>query len=160
MIVYMIAQVLTPPPMIPASPPKYIPIPSPVSDRPPAEVFAVDVTVRADKQTLFEGPLRVSRTTPASMQREQSEAPPGACPDQEYGGRANNRLRLQLTSSFSQSSQTRITVSVSWTRPVERPCPTPTGSRTVEVTQTVVLPPGQIVTVAGDAGLVVTLRRR
>jgi hypothetical protein len=159
MIVYTIAQVLTsqvPPPAPPAPPAIHVVQPN----RNLTEVTTVDVVVRAGNEVLFEGPLRVAVIAPAAMSHEQTEAPPAGCPAKGYRDRAVRRLRLNLSANAGQGGDRDYAVSVSWTRPIDRACPAPTGTRTVELTETVMLSVGRAVTVTGDGDLSVTLRRR
>ena len=70
-----------------------------------------------------------------------------------------NEVNIDLNQFGFGADPARTSISVRWVRPAGEGC-AELGSRTVEIRQAVILPAGQTVTLSGDGGLVVELRRR
>jgi len=121
----------------------------------------IDVRVAGDRAILWEGTLRVSPTAGANITQNRSEAAPDSCTaDPRRGSNVSTSLRLALRVGSDRGGGSLYSVDVNWTRPGSADqCPTG-GTRGVHLEQAVVLAPGQAVTLRGDAGLTVELRRR
>jgi hypothetical protein len=152
-----------------SSPPQVVtvtpPIISPrIRDVSPEAIVAVPIHVRvaAGNQVLFEDTLRAARNSSASFEQSRSEAPAGPCPANRGYGYGGNResLRVQVYVVDSGPSGPSARVTVNWQRPSDTAGCNPEGSRTVAISETVPLQPGQTATIRGDGGLVVTLSRR
>lgn len=126
------------------------------------ERFTVDVEVSAGTEVLWKGSLRLSSGQPASFRREVSEAPAAQCEAGAYGTRPDqSSVNLTMVPSRWSGRENSVDVKLRWGRPTPDACATPGSSvRTVELNQSVQLQPGQWVTVSGDAGLVLKIRRR
>jgi hypothetical protein len=161
-----------PPPAVtvaaPVPPPIVAVMPSPpplvrVSGQmPPAIVVPLHVRVAAGKQLLFEDTMRIARGAGASFSQNRSEAPAALCPTDRfygYGERQSLNVQLNLRGEY-QAEDPGVNVSVTWQRPSGSADCGPDGSRSVSLSETVELKPGQSATVHGDADLTVTLSRR
>ena len=148
-------------PPVPAPPPIVaLPRVDPASSAPPV---TFDVEVRAGGEVQWSGPMRVSGQSPASFSRNKSDAAEALCPSPVYpGASARTSLSVTLTSRRVAPDRIGYNLRVSWDRPgpVADACLAPQSTRTVALTQNVAIEPGQSVTVNGDGGLSVTLRRR
>jgi hypothetical protein len=146
----------------PRSPPVITAPPAPMLVSPAREPIApsqLDVRVTAGRELLWEGSLRVG-VTGGTYRQDLTQAPEEPC----LSGSPNG---LQLRSGFvvsitrlrygRPSNQHQLTVN--WSRPSDSESCTNNGARTVELRQTINLDPGQEVTLEGDAGLSVRIRR-
>ena len=163
----MISASPSPPPVIVALEPASqsgITFAQPVRPATPPEAvvpYLVDVTITADGRTLYKGTLRLARAYSASYNETVQQAPAEICPGaRTYEASQRTNLGLGLNSQFLENEE-RISVNLSWVRPraVSASCRY-TGSRTVQVNDTVTLKPGETVVIKGDAGLELTLSRR
>jgi hypothetical protein len=124
-------------------------------------VVPVHVRVTAGNQVLFDDTLRVARSIGASFSQSRSEAPETVCPAPRYYGVDNrNSLNVSLYLREDVDGTPGINVSLNWQRPTDMALCGADGSRSVSLSQSVPLGPGQSATVRGDAGLAVTLTRR
>lgn len=126
-------------------------------DRETGPPAILDIRVSGEDGFAWRDTLRVAHRAPASVTQSRTEAPSGRCPAEiqyDYGVRANFTITVNVrsTSNFS--------VSIDWTRPASLDGCTAAGSRTVRLSQTVELAPGQSVMLEGDAGLKVEIKRR
>ena len=154
------AQVAPPPPVISVPPVIHSSPRFAVSNRVPGERYTVEVEIRAGTETLWSGPMNVSTTQGANFSRQMSEAPASDCGPEGYGQQAQNSLSLQLNPQRVPDAGASLGVSVRWGRTIPGTCPYRNSSRTVELNETVALTPNKSVTLTGDAGLTVRLRRR
>jgi hypothetical protein len=119
----------------------------------------VRVRVTAGGEQLLNDVFRINRNASASYQVSRSEAPESSCQPASYSG-SQERYSLNLNLYLrGETTDPMVNVSVSWQRPTKPLDCVGDGSRQVQLTQTVRLPPGQSVTIQGDAGLSVTLSR-
>jgi hypothetical protein len=127
----------------------------------PNAVAPIRVHVVADNRTLFDDELKVGRSSGASYNESRSEAANIDCSaDRYYGGGDRSSLSVQLYLRDEVQTGPAVNLSITWQRPASTGvCPNE-GTRSVSLTQTVPLAPGQSATLRGDGGLVVTLSRR
>lgn len=127
----------------------------------PSAVAPIRVRVAVGTQTLFDDELRVGRGSGASYSESRSEAPSIDCSaDRYYGGGDRSSLSVQLYLRDEVQTGPAVNLNVTWQRPAStNVCPNE-GTRSVSLTQTVPLAPGQSATVRADGGLSVTLSRR
>jgi hypothetical protein len=124
-------------------------------------VVPIHVRVTAGNQILFDDTLRVARSVGASFSQSRSEAPETVCPTPRYyGGDNRNSLNVSLYLREDVDGTSGVNVSVNWQRPSDMVQCGADGSRSVSLSQSLPLAPGQSATVRGDAGLAVTLIRR
>ena len=132
--------------------------PTPGADVPAP--YSVDVTISVEGRTLWKGTLRLARTYSASYNQTVQEAPAEICPGmRSYEATQRTNFGIGLNSQFTEN-QERINVNFSWVRPQPAKSCGSSGSRTVQINETVPLKNGETVTLTGDAGLVLTLSRR
>lgn len=119
----------------------------------------IDFSISTREGPLWQGSLRVGQRGPSSMSMDRTEAPPANCvPAERYSTYFRNNLKLSVNTVRANGDYPLYRIDVSWTRPQEGDCFG--GTRTVELTQNVELPPGRDVTVQGDGALTVRLRLR
>ncbi len=129
----------------------------------PAASF--DIEVRAGGEVLWSGPMRVSRLVAGRFERRKTEAPAASCGD---GG--TSRVNAAENTTLSVNVQRYLgapiddaafTLSVTWVRPGEGDaCGGGRATLTSGISQQLRLAPGQSLTINGDSGLTVRLRRR
>lgn len=125
------------------------------------ERYMVDVDVRADGAVVWTGALRVASNGLASFRRDQSEADERDCGTRSgFRSGVQTGFSLQLRPLRFDDTDSGIAVSLRWTRPGAGTCPIQSGTRTIEMNDTVGLKAGESVTLKGDGGLVIKLHRR
>ena len=133
----------------------------PFEQLPAVEVAPIAVLVRAGDRLLFSGTLRVASGSGASYSENRSEASRTTCPTlRPYESTERSSLSIQLYLREDQRAGQAVNVNVNWQRPAPGGSCGNDGTRSVQLSQTVQLQPGQNATVEGDAGLVVNLSRR
>ena len=137
-----------------------VPLVPPFSHVPPVVVFPISVRVAAGGKILFNDTLRVAAGSAASFSENRSEASLTTCPGRPYESTERSSLSVQLYLRDNQATGPAVNVSVNWQRPAPGSTCANDGTRSVQLGQTVQLQPGQSATIAGDAGLLVTLTRR
>jgi hypothetical protein len=124
-----------------------------------SEAVPVRIRVSAGGRLLFDDVLRIARNSGASYQEYRNEAAETVCNGERYSNSQDrNTLNINLSLREDRPMSPRVSVSVNWQRPSEDEI-CGDGTRTVQLSQTVPLAPGQSATVQGDAGLTVTLTR-
>lgn len=130
----------------------------------PVQVTDIDAVIRAPSGVLWQGTLQVARGRESSWSQTRSEPPRTICPAPSHYGSEREMLSLSLTpvaggmpGAMSGGMADSVMVNVRWTRRGDGACD---GVRTVELRQSVVLADRQTVSVSGDGGLRVELRRR
>jgi hypothetical protein len=155
------------PQQIPPSPPVWPTItPSPAGGGRwpqirPSQRYTIDVDASAAGNTLWRGSLRVGAPSGASFQRTLTEAPPEGCAtggELSYPG-VRDSFRVQLNASSRDDETPRQSFTVEWQRPSDQ-CTSGVTTRTVQLSGSLQLKPGQSVTVEGDAGLTLRFSRR
>jgi hypothetical protein len=132
----------------------------PEANEAPPDVIEMRVTSGSEK--LWEGRLRVGRTS-ASLIQYIHEAEPAGCPASDHGRSVYSNVNVSLQRwklSTTPAGAFNYQLRVSWQRPSSPHGCLTEGSRTVEVNQGLDLKPGQAITLKGDVGLVVWVRRR
>ena len=148
------------PPMIYAPPPVIRSVVTPNSDQRRPQRTTIEVEVRTGSEVLWSGQLAVSASQGATFTRRLSEASTDDCQAAGYVSPMENMLSVQLGPFRQVESDGPLSVAVRWVRPTPPACPIRGGSRTVEINDAVVLTPGRSVSLNGDGGLSVRLRRR
>lgn len=111
-------------------------------------------------QTLWSGTLRVGGYGGgANVSRSLRQAPPYGCPaDPDEGYRSEeNSFNMGLNMQRPDDGVTRYRFNVSWQRPGDS-CSEAMIQRSVQLSGTASLAPGQSVSIQGDAGLVLRLK--
>jgi hypothetical protein len=126
----------------------------------PLPRYVIDVDASANGKTLWRGSLRMGAPSGANFQRTLTEAPPEGCPISEtvYSG-ARDSFRVQLGDQSRAEEAPRQSFNVEWQRPSDQ-CTSGITAKTVQLSGTLQLKPGQSVTVEGDAGLALRFTRR
>jgi hypothetical protein len=123
-----------------------------------SESVPVRIRVSARGRLLFDDVLRVARNSGASYQQYRNEAAETVCAERYSNSQDRNTLSINLGIREEPPMGPSVSVSVNWQRPSEDDI-CGDGTRTVQLSQTVPLAPGQSATIQGDAGLTVTLSR-
>jgi hypothetical protein len=126
----------------------------------PAQVDTLQVRISSPEGLLWQGPVRVSRNQGASYQQNLSQAFADSCPpDSGYDRSERRHINFSIYSQQSQQG-VQYRVDVSWARPIIDSSCGETGTRTVQINQTMFLNPGETQAMSGDAGLKVEISRR
>ena len=144
----IITTAVAPPPMIVPS----MPVPSPP--------VVVDVRVTAGGRILFADEMRVDDMMGASYSQSRSESPARACKPYRYGRQQSTTFNLRLNARSGEAATRLMSVSVSWSRPIDDADCTSSGTRSASIDQTVAWEPGRPLVLTGDGGLRVELRPR
>jgi hypothetical protein len=123
--------------------------------------YAIDVDASAGGKTLWRGSLRLGAPGGANFQRTLTEAPPEGCAtggEPAYSG-VRDSFRVQLNASSRDDEKPRQSFTVEWQRPADQ-CVGGVTTRTVQLSGSLQLKPGQSATVEGDAGLTLRFSRR
>lgn len=128
-------------------------------DAQPVMLATFDIDISARGARLWSGPLRVSTNEGASFSRTVQQATP--C-EKQNGARSQSET---ITLSLAQQRNTdadRYDLTVNWERPGPEAgsCKGGRSTRETRLNEAIDLPPGGQVTVNGDGGLTITLRRR
>jgi hypothetical protein len=138
-------------PPAPPAPPQPFRVPA-WADR-PATTFVVRVSIGSDR--LVDERLRVGAQS-ANISQTRQEALAGDCPG--LAASLNRQLNVSLRPDFASPQSTdRFRLDLRYSRPVQQGCDS--GSRGLQLDQQFTLRPGQSLTLTGDAGLRVELRR-
>ena len=155
----------------PAAPPPIVatPVPAPPivitpTAPPPFPMALVPLTLSAGdpgKEILYQGTLRTAPSATARFSQNKNEIAARPCENvTSYLSSENSSFSIQLATMDSSENWVRVNVAVDWTRMVPTADCGPGTSRTVRVSQTLKMEPGQTYTLTGDAGLTVRLTRR
>jgi hypothetical protein len=118
------------------------------------------IRVSSPEGMLWEGTLRVGPNQGASYQQNFSQAPAQLCPPGSYYDRSERRhLNFSINAQHNQQTGPSYRIEASWARPVESQACGESGTRTVQISQTVQIVPGEPTVIEGDAGLRVRLVR-
>lgn len=152
----IVTTAVVPPPMIvPAISPPIAPMLRAIS--PPV---VVDVRVTTGNQTLFADQMRVDGLMGASFSQNRSEAMARTCPADRYDRQQSTMFTLRLNSRNVELGGRLMSVSVTWSRPIESNDCANSGTRSASISQTVAYQPGKPIILTGDGGLRVELRPR
>jgi hypothetical protein len=121
----------------------------------------IAVRVSSPEGVLWQGSLRLAQNQGASYSQNLSQASPTVCPASSSYDRSE-RSSISFNAYVQNSGEMGpvYRIDASWGRPmVEEGCGE-RGTRTVQVSKTLALDPGETGVVEGDAGLRVELTRR
>ena len=120
----------------------------------------VAIRVTSPDGVLYDGILRVGPNQGASYQQSSSQAAGGVCPPGTPYDRSERRqFNFNINPQAYQGGQI-YRIDVSWGRPTPEKGCGESGTRTVQINQTVGLDAGETALINGDAGLRVELTRR
>jgi hypothetical protein len=122
----------------------------------------VEVRVSSEQGLLWQGQLRVGASG-ANIVQSRTESEMAGCQTSDRHDRSlRNHFHLNLNRRYgvARDGDAAYALRLSWSRPASSQGCAANGSRTVEISQSLDLPAGGQATLRGDAGLVVTLRRR
>ncbi|MBV9842236.1 MAG: hypothetical protein JOY99_12040 [Sphingomonadaceae bacterium] len=127
--------------------------------QPPIEI---DVEVRQADTVLYSGMMRVAGNIGASYSLNIMNAPRGLCTGRlTYDMGERSSLQVNLRSESFRDQPDRFALDLHYDRPAsDRSCDQQPGTRSIGLNQAVPLAAGASVTISGDAGLSVRLRRR
>jgi len=121
----------------------------------------IGVRATAGSRVLLADDFRVDTMIGANFTQSRSEAPLQQCagPDQ-YSRQHSTTFNLRLNVRPNAAGQRLMSVSVSWTRPMEGANCVTSGTRGASIEQNVTIEPGKPVVLTGDGGLRVELTPR
>ena len=138
-----------------------------VSDRitpPPAvspSMQTLAVKVSSPQGVLWQGTLRVAENQSASYSQNLSQASTVVCPPgSPYDRSERSSVSFNVYTQNNGQGRPNYRLDVSWGRPIVDANCGESGTRTVQITQSVTLDAGQTATIEGDAGLRVELGRQ
>jgi hypothetical protein len=129
------------------------------NDAPPD---VLELRVSAGSEILWDGRIRVGRPG-ASMIQHLSQTEPVGCPKSPYANSVHSSISIALQRtklSVTPEGAFNYPLRVSWERPSSARGCSAEGARKVEISKGVDLKPGQSVTLKGDVGLEVRVRRQ
>ena len=137
-----------------------------VSDRiaaPPAvstPTQMIGVRVSSPQGVLWQGTLRIAENQSASYSQNLSQASTLVCPPgSPYDRSERTSVSFNVYTQNYGQGRPNYRLDVSWARPIIDPNCGESGTRTVQINQSITLEPGQTATIEGDAGLRVELSR-
>src|SRR5215218_9191321 len=125
----------------------------------PTQTLAVKVS--SPQSLLWQGTLRVGENQSASYSQNMSQASTLVCPPgSPYDRSERSSVSFNVYTQNYGQGRPNYRLDVSWARPIIDANCGESGTRTVQINQSVMLEPGQTATVEGDAGLRVELSRQ
>lgn len=119
------------------------------------------VKVSSPQGVLWQGSLRVAENQSASYSQNMSQASTLICPPgSPYDRSERTSVSFNVYTQNYGQGRPNYRLDVSWARPIIDTNCGESGTRTVQVNQSVILEPGQTATIEGDAGLRVELTRQ
>ena len=162
-----VAKTSSPPPMIVTHSVSQPPVqvvstaPPPLVRIAPPPPVTLEIRVSGEDGLIWQGPLRVGGGAGATVSQSRAEAQPASCPPpQGYERSPESSFRLNLSVSEGQDSPQRYHLGIQWSRPGSPEGCIDSGSRTVQLQQTIALDGRQEAVLRGDAGLEIRLKRR
>jgi hypothetical protein len=150
-----------PPPVVTvntAPPPALLPI-NAIGDLGPQPPTLLEIRVSGEDGLLWQGSLRVGPS--ASYAENRNESPPVPCPGRPaYDNTLRTSLSLNVSKYGRGDGPDQFTFAVSWSRPGDARNCAEAAMRSVQLQQSVTLPPGGEAVLRGDGGLAVQVRRR
>lgn len=132
----------------------------PTSSEPPRTLERIGIRVTSPEGVLWEGSLRVGPNQSANYSQSISQASAELCPvGSSYDRSERRNLNFSINPSYNQQLGQSYRMDASWTRPMRGDACYDSGTRTVQINQTVTIETGKTEVVEGDAGLRVELRR-
>ncbi len=116
----------------------------------------IGVVVRAGNRPLWDGALWVASRGVSVWRQSVQEPLPEQCGPRPWSN-DQNEISVQLSPVIDEANASRIAVTVRWVRSGDDVCG---GTRSVELRQTIAVPPNGVAVLRGDAGLIVELRQR
>ena len=121
----------------------------------------VSVRVSSPQGLLWQGTMRVTENQGASYSQNMSQASTMVCPPgSPYDRSERSSVSFNVYAQNYGQGRPNYRLDVSWARPIIDPNCGESGTRTVQINQSVMLNPGQTATIEGDAGLRVELTRQ
>ena len=132
--------------------------------RPPAvsaTTQIIAVRVSSPQGVLWQGTLRIAENQSASYSQNMSQASTVVCPPgSPYDRSERTSVSLNVYTQNYGQGRPNYRLDVSWGRPIIDTNCGESGTRTVQINQSVMLDPGQSTTIDGDAGLRIELTRQ
>ncbi|MEA1013458.1 hypothetical protein [Sphingosinicella sp. LY1275] len=127
-----------------------------------AEAPAIlDLRVSGEGGLIWQDTLRVGLRSPASVTQSRTEAPRAGCPlEKRQDGAVRTDFNISVSAQWLPDAAPQYNVTVDWTRPSASDGCRGGGNREVKLSQMVDVPPGRSVTIEGDGGLRVEIRRK
>ena len=126
-----------------------------------APTQTVSVRVSSPQGLLWQGTMRVAENQGASYSQNMSQASTMVCPPgSPYDRSERSSVSFNVYTQNYGQGRPNYRLDVSWARPIIDPNCGESGTRTVQINQSVMLNPGQTATIEGDAGLKVELTRQ
>ncbi|MCA1654322.1 MAG: hypothetical protein ABR588_05225 [Sphingomicrobium sp.] len=125
-----------------------------------AESALVNVRISSPEGLIWQDTLRVGRNSGASYSQDKSEAGPVECTGGSYDRSRRSSLRVQLYLRDGSEHGPVINVAVNWTHPNAIIGCQQSGTRGVQLEESLPLARGQSETLQADGGLTITLMRR
>ncbi len=127
---------------------------------PSPQIETIAVRISSPQGVLWQGNLRVGANQGASYSQNLSQAAPDQCPSgSPYDRSERSSISFNLYVQNYGNATPSYRFDASWARPVLSADCGKSGTRTVQISQAVVLQPGQTTMTEGDAGLRVELTR-
>ena len=124
----------------------------------PRPIVQFDIRVSGEEGQIWDGGLRVGGMG-GNYRQDLSEAAPELCEPQGSDVVQRRDFSIMVRPGNYRSPDSYV-VSVSWTRPLPGKGCGRNGTRSVQLQQTVTIQPGETITLRGDAGLIVQMKRR
>ena len=122
-------------------------------------IETIGIRITSPEGELWRGTVRVGRNTSSSYHQSLSQPPANACPANEESDRSESRsLNFSVYAPESDRGP-QYNVNVSWARPTVGANCRGSGTRTVQISDTLELKPGERRVIEGDAGLRVEVSR-
>src|SRR5215211_6527825 len=126
-----------------------------------AKVDELAIRISSPAGPLWQGTLRVAMNQGASYSQSLSQASTELCPaGVPYDRSERSSVSFNIYAQNYGQGRPSYRLDVSWGRPIVDANCGESGTRTVQITQSVTLDPGQTATIEGDAGLRVELSRQ
>lgn len=120
----------------------------------------IGVRVSSPQGVLWQGTLRIAENQSASYSQNLSQASTLVCPPgSPYDRSERTSVSFNVYAQNYGQGRPNYRLDASWARPIIDANCGESGTRTVQINQSVTLEPGQTATIEGDAGLRVELSR-
>ena len=128
---------------------------------PENQVHELAVRISSPAGLLWQGNLRVAQNQGANYSQNFTQASPRVCPSpSQYDRSERSSINFNIYVQNNGEYGPTYRVDASWQRPTEDPGCGERGTRTVQVSKTLGLGPGDSGSIEGDAGLRVEVTRR
>ena len=160
-VLLLLAAAIAPAP--PAPPIVTVSEKAPVLARPrPALPVNLDIEIKAGNELLWAGSLRVSDRVQASFSRQMTEAAETICEVAPHMSAMRSSLSVNITRLRFGEDSDSYSLKLNWDRPGPKgnACEAQQSIRTIGLNQQFAFGQSNVVTIDGDNGLRVTIRRR